>query len=63
MFLVFNREKIYAYLISVLTVCFLFFLANSVNDTVETSSNLTNNIQNDVIENNITNNGNNVNYR
>lgn len=63
MFLVFNKEKIYAYLISVLTVCFLLFLASTGKDTVETSSNLSKNIQNNVIQNNIANNGNTLNYR
>lgn len=63
MFLVFNKEKIYAYLISVLTVCFLFFLASIDKETVETSSNLNNIIQNNEIKNNIVNNGNTVNYR
>ncbi|MBO4293177.1 MAG: hypothetical protein J5881_02165 [Clostridia bacterium] len=29
MFLVLNREKISAYVISILTVCFLFFIANN----------------------------------
>ncbi len=40
MFLVFNKEKIYAYVISVLTVVLLFFIANtSTEDVEETSSN------------------------
>ena len=30
MFIVFNKEKITAYIVSILTVCFLFFVANSV---------------------------------
>lgn len=44
MFLVFNKEKIYAYIVSILTVCLLFFTASTINgsskETVaETSSN------------------------
>lgn len=40
MFLVFNKEKIYAYIVSVLTVVALFFIASTtVENVVETSSN------------------------
>lgn len=44
MFLVFNKEKIYAYVVSILTVFVLFFTAstltkNSEENTKETSSN------------------------
>ena len=47
MFLVFNKEKIYAYIVSVVTVCFLFFIAgNSQTKTVETSTLINNVIQN-----------------
>ena len=35
MFLVFNKEKIYAYVVSILTVCLLFFTANAMNKTDE----------------------------
>ena len=35
MFLVFNKEKIYAYVVSILTVCLLFFTANAMNKTEE----------------------------
>lgn len=39
MFLVFNKEKIYAYLVSILTVCLLFFIAStSAPKDVETST-------------------------
>ena len=39
MFLVFNKEKIYAYLVSILTVCLLFFIASTnTNKDVETST-------------------------
>lgn len=41
MFLVFNKEKICAYIVSILTVFFLFFIAsNSTDNTVQTSSNI-----------------------
>ena len=40
MFLVFNKEKIYAYLVSILTVCLLFFIASTnMPKDVETSAN------------------------
>ena len=42
MFLVINKEKICAYIVSVLTVCFLFIIASNNNfneKKVETSSN------------------------
>ncbi len=43
MFFVFRKDKIYAYLVSVLTVVMLFFAASNINfmdgETVETSSN------------------------
>lgn len=41
MFLVFNKQKIYAYLVSIITVILLFYMANSMmtnKDTVETSA-------------------------
>lgn len=40
MFLVFNKEKIYAYIVSILTVIVLFFTAGALNkqDVIETSS-------------------------
>ena len=41
MFYVFNKQKIYAYLVSVITVILLFCVANSLNttnNTVQTSS-------------------------
>ncbi len=57
MFLVLNKEKICAYVVSVLTVCFLFFIAKVNTDkVVETSSNSiqVNNVQeNNVKENNV----------
>lgn len=43
MFLVFRKDKIYAYLVSILTVILLFYAASNINfvggDTIETSSN------------------------
>lgn len=43
MFLVFNKEKIYTYFISILTVILLFYVASNVNiksgEVIETSAN------------------------
>lgn len=44
MFLVFNKEKIYTYIVSILTVVLLFFVAGNINgisggEVIETSSN------------------------
>ena len=42
MFLVFRKDKIYAYLVSLLTVIFLFYVASNINfmseDTLEASA-------------------------
>ncbi|MBR0350546.1 MAG: hypothetical protein IJH76_01765 [Clostridia bacterium] len=63
MFLVFNKEKIYAYLVSILTVCLLFFIASTntpkdvqtgtkaeTSNSVETNSNA--NSSNDEVKTN-----------
>ena len=51
MFFVFNKEKVCAYIISVVTVCCLFFIANeATNNTIETSINTTKNEKNLNIE-------------
>ena len=47
MFLVFNKEKIFAYLVSVITVVVLFFVANSIynnNESISTSAGVTSNL-------------------
>lgn len=40
MFFVINKEKLYAYFVSILTVIVLFFMANTIikQETVQTSS-------------------------
>ena len=51
MFFVLNKEKLYAYIVSVVTVCLLFFIASTTSqNTLETS---TNTVQNNM--NNTTN--------
>ena len=54
-FLVINKEKLYAYVVSVLTICILFLMSGIINkdlDGIETtSSNLTENaIENNVVK-------------
>lgn len=47
MFLVFNKEKIFAYLVSVITVVVLFFVANSIynnNESISTSAGVNSNL-------------------
>ena len=58
MFFVFNKEKIYAYVVSVLTVCLLFFIASiSTEKVTETSSNIEVNYE---VINNLDNTENNI---
>ena len=65
MFLVINKEKVYAYVVSILTIVTLFFMSHVLNtdllDTEQTSGNLEqninitnaiNNTQNENMENN-----------
>lgn len=62
-FWVINKEKIYAYVVSILTIVTLFFMSSMINsefdDTESTSSNvienhIENKITNNVVENNST---------
>ncbi len=50
LFLVINKEKIYAYVVSIMTVVTIFFMSSIINSdlekTEETSSNKMENIQN-----------------
>lgn len=62
MFYVINKSKIYSYLIALCTVIILFVAATTINDMtspsgsiVETGANVTENMINAVIENQITN--------
>ena len=53
MFLVINKEKVYAYIVSVLTIVTLFVMSSVINtnfrDSKETSSNIeSNNINSDI---------------
>ena len=47
-FFIFNKEKIYAYIVSIMTIFVIFFMSNiinnDINNTEEVSSNVINNI-------------------
>ncbi len=65
MFLVFNKEKISAYIVSILTVCCLFFIASNVpskEKSTQTSVNFQNenNTNNSLNVNNAENKGNTI---
>lgn len=60
-FLVVNKEKIYAYVVSILTIVTLFFMSGMIesqfDETESTASNITENIiDNNVVEDNTINN-------
>ena len=52
-FLVVNKEKIYAYIVSVLTIVTLFFMADIINSEMDNTEVTSTNI---IEENNVTNN-------
>ncbi len=58
MFFVINKEKIYAYVVSIFTIVILFFMSSvmksDMNETEQVSSNYVQNINNET-ENNIDN--------
>lgn len=61
LFLVINKEKIYAYIVSIMTIVTLFFMTSIMtsdfDETESTSSNvIENKIENNVIENKVENN-------
>ena len=49
MFFVINKEKVYAYIVSILTIVILFFMSSVLNSdfTTETSANVEQNIHNE----------------
>lgn len=59
MFFVINKEKVYAYVVSILTIVTLFFMSHVLNSDLstveETSANIMQNvnIQNSLVSNNI----------
>lgn len=58
-FLVINKEKIYAYVVSVLTIVILFFMSSMINsDLKNTEVTSTNIIDNNVTSENIIDNNN-----
>lgn len=57
LFLVINKEKIYAYVVSILTIVTLFFMSSMLNtgfdDTESTSSNISENYIENKTDNNV----------
>ena len=63
MFFVINKEKVYAYVVSILTIVTLFFMSNILNsdyteveqtsvNSVNIEQNINTNTQNDLVSNN-----------
>lgn len=48
MFLVINKEKVYAYVVSILTIVTLFFMSHMLNSDLETVEETTTNIEQNV---------------
>ncbi len=54
MFLVINKEKVYAYVVSILTIVSLFFMSHVLNSDLETVEETTTNIEQNInVQNNI----------
>ncbi len=56
MFLVINKEKIYAYVVSVLTIAILFFMSSFLNSDLKDTQSTSVNIENRDFINNTLNN-------
>ena len=52
MFLVINKEKIYAYVVSVLTIVILFFVSSFLNSDIKDTQTTSTNIENNQFTNN-----------
>ena len=56
MFLVINKEKIYAYVVSVLTIVILFFMSSFLNSDIKDTQSTSVNIEKNEFINNTSNN-------
>ena len=45
MFFVINKEKVYAYIVSILTIVTLFFVSNMLNSDISTSEQTSGNLE------------------
>lgn len=45
MFFVINKEKVYAYIVSILTIVTLFFMSNMLNSDIATSEQTSGNLE------------------
>lgn len=52
MFFVINKEKIYAYVVSVLTIVILFFVSSFLNSDIKDTQTTSTNIENNQFTNN-----------
>lgn len=53
MFLVINKEKVYAYLVSIVTIITLFFMSHLLNTDLSNSETTSTNIEQNVNEQNV----------
>ena len=56
MFFVINKEKVYAYIVSILTIVTLFFMSNMLNSDISTSEQTSGNLEQNQINVNTDNN-------
>ena len=56
MFFVINKEKVYAYMVSILTIVTLFFMSNMLNSDISTSEQTSGNLEQNQINVNTDNN-------
>ena len=55
-FLVINKEKIYAYIVSIFTICTLFFVSGVVHKEIDKTEVTYSDINNSIVENSSVNN-------
>lgn len=63
MFLVINKEKVYAYVVSVFTIVTLFMMSGMINSNLNNTEKTSSNIEQNNQDNNNNNNSNNINER
>lgn len=61
MFFVINKEKVYAYVVSLFTIVTLFFMSNILNSEFNEVKETATDIKNEIVNTNIVNEENNVN--
>ena len=56
MFFVINKEKVYAYVVSILTIVTLFFMSHVLNSNLSNSEKASTNVEQNIDQNNLTQN-------